>query len=274
MRIRKLSLQAFGPYVGKVALDFARGLGENRCFLIHGMTGAGKTTLLDAICFALYGKASGSLRTGTMLRSDKAAPETETWVELEFALGTRGYRVLRSPAYRREDRKSATRARAELYVQRGGEEELLVTGTSEVTEYLETLTGFRCEQFRQVVLLPQGEFRAFLMSDSRRRGELMQALFHTERYAALEKRLKERALDLAARARDCRAQQAQLLMQAEVASAEELAAALAQQEQALTACRERTASLRLAHEAQQRRLVSGQRLAAAFARLAQAEKDW
>ena len=159
MRIRKLSLQAFGPYVGKVALDFARGLGENRCFLIHGMTGAGKTTLLDAICFALYGKASGSLRTGTMLRSDKAAPETETWVELEFALGTRGYRVLRSPAYRREDRKSATRARAELYVQRGGEEELLVTGTSEVTEYLETLTGFRCEQFRQVVLLPQRQVR-------------------------------------------------------------------------------------------------------------------
>ena len=272
MRIRKLSLQAFGPYVGKVVLDFARGLGENRCFLIHGMTGAGKTTLLDAICFALYGKASGSLRTGTMLRSDKAAPETETWVELEFALGARGYRVLRSPAYRREDRKSATRARAELYVQRG-EEELLVTGMSEVTEYLETLTGFRCEQFRQVVLLPQGEFRAFLMSDSRRRGELMQALFHTERYAALEKRLKERALDLAARARDCRAQQAQLLMQAEVASAEEFAAALAQQEQALTACRERTASLRLAHEEQQRRLVSGQTLAAAFARLAQAEKD-
>ena len=273
MRIRKLSLQAFGPYVGKVALDFARGLGENRCFLIHGMTGAGKTTLLDAICFALYGEASGSLRTGTMLRSDKAAPETETWVELEFALGTRGYRVLRSPAYRREDRKSATRARAELYVQRGGAEELLVTGTSEVTEYLETLTGFRCEQFRQVVLLPQGEFRAFLMSDSRRRGELMQALFHTERYAALEKRLKERALDLAARARDCRAQQAQLLTQAEVASAEELAAVFAQREQALTACRERTTSLRLAHEERQRRLVSGQTLAAVFARLAQAEKD-
>ena len=49
MRIRKLSLQAFGPYVGKVALDFARGLGENRCFLIPGMTGAGKATLRGAI---------------------------------------------------------------------------------------------------------------------------------------------------------------------------------------------------------------------------------
>lgn len=273
MKIKKLSLQAFGPYVGKVTIDFVRGLGTDRCFLIHGMTGAGKTTLLDAICFALYGKASGSLRTGAMLRSGKAAPEVETWVEFLFSLGERTYRVVRSPAYQREDRKSVTRARAELYAVQEGEERLLVTGVGEVTEYIETLTGFRCEQFRQVVLLPQGEFRAFLMSDSKRRGELMQALFHTERYAAIEKRLKQQAAELEERGKRCKAQREQLLAQAEADSESALAEALARQEALLASCKKKAAFLEQKRREKQQALSEAKALAAAFSRLAQAEKD-
>lgn len=273
MKIKKLSLQAFGPYVGKETIDFEKGLGADRCFLIHGMTGAGKTTLLDAICFALYGKASGSLRTGAMLRAGKAAPEVDTWVEFVFALGEHTYRVFRSPTYQREDRKSATRAQAELYAVEEDGERLLVTGVSEVTEYIETLTGFRCEQFRQVVLLPQGEFRAFLVSDSKRRGELMQALFHTERYAAIEKKLKEQAAELEARGEKCRTQREQLLAQAEVDSESALAELLRGQERKVAEYKAQEAHLQQQRQTRQKALTEAKALAASFARLTQAEKD-
>ena len=140
MKLQRLIMQAFGPYTERIELDFKKGLAGSTFFLIHGMTGAGKTTILDAISFALYGRASGSLRTGTMLRAGNAKPEMETEVELTFSLGTRTYHVLRRPKYQREDRKSATPARAELYdVQADGSEKLIVSGFSDVTERIEVL---------------------------------------------------------------------------------------------------------------------------------------
>ena len=58
MKPLKLTVRAFGPYPGEQVLDFAELKGRS-FFLIHGPTGAGKTSILDAICFALYGQASG-----------------------------------------------------------------------------------------------------------------------------------------------------------------------------------------------------------------------
>ncbi|MGN5476272.1 AAA family ATPase [Cupriavidus basilensis] len=100
-------MQAFGPFSGTEAIDFA-GLGEQAFFLIHGPTGAGKTTLLDAICFALYGDTSGGERSAQAMRSANAAPGTRTEVVLEFGLGPQRYRVVRSPA---QERAEAARRR-------------------------------------------------------------------------------------------------------------------------------------------------------------------
>ena len=71
MRPKKLTMTAFGPYAGWQEIDFAALDGQS-LFLIHGPTGAGKTTLFDAICFALYGEASGGLRQTDSFRSDYA----------------------------------------------------------------------------------------------------------------------------------------------------------------------------------------------------------
>ena len=83
MRPIKLIMSAFGPYADKIILDMTK-LGDRGIYLVTGDTGAGKTTIFDAICYALYGQASGELRSADLFRSKYATKETPTFVEMEF----------------------------------------------------------------------------------------------------------------------------------------------------------------------------------------------
>src|SRR5438067_7609226 len=96
MKPLKLTVQALGPYAGEQSFDFAELKGRS-FFLIHGPTGAGKTSILDAMCFALYGQASGPGRAPRQMRSDHADLGTPTKVVFEFAVGPDHYRVERWP---------------------------------------------------------------------------------------------------------------------------------------------------------------------------------
>jgi len=100
MRPLHLTLSAFGSYAGKTEIDFTL-LGENGLFAITGETGAGKTTVFDAICFALFGEASGRIREPSAFRSRYATPDTPTYVEMDFQYNGQTYRIKRNPAYQR-----------------------------------------------------------------------------------------------------------------------------------------------------------------------------
>ena len=108
MRPLKLTISAFGPYAGECVLELAS-LGRSGLYLITGDTGAGKTTIFDAICYALYGKASGGARDNSELfRSKYASPETPTFVELEFSSHGKTYTVRRNPGYLRPARRGSS----------------------------------------------------------------------------------------------------------------------------------------------------------------------
>ena len=192
MKPLRLKMTAFGPYKDTEMIDFAE-LENNRLFVISGNTGAGKTTIFDGISFALYGSASGADRESyTMLRSDFAADDTHTAVELEFELNDRVYRILRQLGHVKKGNKTRTGERYEFYEKVDGKEIPCVDRqiVSEIDQKVEEIMGITQEQFKQIVMLPQGEFRKLLTSQTENKEAILRRLFKTEPYQYMSERLK------------------------------------------------------------------------------------
>ena len=196
MRPERLRISAFGPYAGQEDLDFSA-LGNHTLFLICGPTGAGKSTILDVMCYALYGKTSGAVRSGEDLRSNYVGYDRKTYVEFDFAIGDRHYRIYRSPTQllkrQKGDRSKPVehKGKADFYeIDEEGREKAHITSKG-VDSAVEKLLGVGLEQFRQIILLPQGDFRKLLLADSSDRQKIMEQLFQTGIYLAFEKRLQE-----------------------------------------------------------------------------------
>ncbi|MBB6217675.1 exonuclease SbcC [Anaerosolibacter carboniphilus] len=227
MKPIKLSMGAFGPYAEVQAIDF-RELGDRNIFLIHGPTGAGKTTILDGICFALYGDTSGAERNGKNMRSHHAKPDQMTEVTFEFEIRGEFYRIYRIPEQERP-KKSGTgttlqTADASLWKRNGEDEEVLLkTGWKVVTEEIENIIGFKSSQFRQVIMLPQGQFRKLLVADSVERQNILEKLFRTELYRMIEELLKKSAKELRDEIKRNQEHQRLLLSQSGCQSLEEMA---------------------------------------------------
>ena len=193
MKPISLTIEAFGPYRDSVTLDFSA-LQDHSMFLISGPTGAGKTSILDAMVYALYGEPSGEVRKIDAIRSDFAEPERMTRVDFSFAIGEAQYRVERLPkqlvAKKRGTGMREQNASATVYEMKDGEWKVIATSAAAIRDTVQRIIGFRKDQFLQVVLLPQGEFRKLLVASTSEREELLHTLFRTELYRKLQEALK------------------------------------------------------------------------------------
>lgn len=190
MKPIKLKMSAFGPYADVETVDFSAFDGKG-LFLITGTTGAGKTTIFDAICFALFGETSGSSRNGEMLRSNFAKPLTRTYVELDFEHRGKKYRIIRTTsnevAKKRGTGSKIEGASAELT---GDDITTPLTKTGEVNNKISEIIGLKCDEYRQIAMLAQGEFKKFIESGSEKRSEIFRKIFHTDIYKEFQDRLK------------------------------------------------------------------------------------
>ena len=194
MKPLRLEMTAFGPYPKEVILDFAV-LANQSMFLITGPTGAGKTSILDAMVYALYGQTSGGLRDGSDMRSDYADATTPTSVVFEFQVGDHRYRMERTPKQElKKKRGTGTRvvlATAAISEWIDEDWKLLTTKAQEIRDYVQQIIGFRVDQFLQVVLLPQGDFRKLLVAPTSEREVLLHTIFKTSVYKRMQDVLKE-----------------------------------------------------------------------------------
>lgn len=190
MRIHSLHFAALGPFAGEVAIDFDA-LGSSSLFLIDGPTGSGKSTIIDALVFALYGDVAGEASDKERLRSAYAAPEAESFAELDFSTVAGRFRVRRTPAYERAKKRGTgtTPEPATVQVWRSvGERtwEPISARHAEADAEIARAVGLTRGQFLQTVVLPQGEFATFLRSESADRLPILERIFATEVYSRIQ----------------------------------------------------------------------------------------
>ena len=193
MKPIRLELKEFGPYKDEI-IEWDRIINEP-IFLITGKTGSGKSTLFDAITYALYNKTTGGKDIAS-LRTKTASDKDKTQVNFDFELNGKRYKIERTLAYLKTGNKNLTSGKVALMQYNNEELEVIATKEQEVKEKVEELIGLDDKQFCQIIILPQGKFKEFLLSKSSEKKETLRSLFNTYFYQKFVDQLQEQAKKL------------------------------------------------------------------------------
>lgn len=192
MKPVKLIISAIGPYAEELPPIEFGAFEEKGLFLISGDTGAGKTTIFDAICFALYGTTSGTYRDTKNLRSEYAKDSVKSYVDFYFTHQGRAFHVWRQPSYERQKQRGSgvitEKEKAVLYE----EGQTPIEGLTQVNHAVKELLHIDEKQFKQIVMIAQGEFWDLLNAKTDQRTEILRTIFLTSGYKNIEYKLKDR----------------------------------------------------------------------------------
>lgn len=192
MKPIKLIISAIGPYAGEVPEIAFDAFEEKGLFLISGDTGAGKTTIFDAICFALYGTTSGTYRNTKNLRSEYAKDSVQSYVDFYFSHQGRNFHVWRQPSYERQKQRGSgvvTEKEKAVFYEEG---QAPIEGLTQVNNAVRELLRIDEKQFKQIVMIAQGEFWELLNAKTEQRTEILRTIFLTSGYKNIEYKLKDR----------------------------------------------------------------------------------
>ena len=181
MKPIEVEFQAFGPYSGKEKVNFEK-LSSKGLFLICGNTGSGKTTILDAMTFALYGKSSTGARDDfASMRCTNAEFDTATFVK--FCFESNGVRYVFERRLNRKKKNLSASYNAAVINEEGIYKPLFENAKEKaLNEAAARIIGLEYEQFRQVVVLPQGQFEKFLTAASDEKEKILTSIFGEEKW--------------------------------------------------------------------------------------------
>lgn len=180
MRPLRLELRGFTAFRRTAVVDFS----GRTLFAITGPTGAGKSSLLDAMTWALYGQVP---RVGRSTHQLVTHGEKAMSVRFDFSARGHTYRVTRTTA-------GAIGTRLERQMEGEGDRWALVADRAgEVTKEIGKLVGLDYATFTKTIVLPQGEFGAFLRGEERERRDILSTLLGLEAYEAVGRAARGRA---------------------------------------------------------------------------------
>ena len=286
MRPVRLTMQAFGPYPSREVIDFRDAI-TTGLFGIYGQTGSGKSTIFSAMTFALFGQAARSEQELQSLRSDHADPGIPTEVELIFDIGERRYVVQRRPFQirpkQRGEGETSSPHEAFLFDATGIAVDELTEGRRGkiiaekkvilVGQAIEDMLGYGPEQFRQIVLLPQGRFERFLSANTPERLKILRDLFDVSLYQRFAAELKAKADAVEQLSRDQRAVIAGRLTAEDFESPDALSAGIETAAAQLTEQLEREEAARTVFKAIQKSMQNAESLEAKFEAAEASEKS-
>ncbi len=201
----KLVMKGFGSYLKETVIDFDS---VDSIFLIDGCTGAGKSMILDAITYALYGESAGDRtavsgdRTPLMSKCLRGEERRMT-VDFTFETAGRMYRFHREEWYTKPRKNSDSigtpQSKACVFDITNGEKQINSKDTyTEVNSIAEDILHMTCDQFCQIVVLPQGKIEKLLTGNSKEKGDLFRDLFGTEKIKRITDTLNKRSSEAAA----------------------------------------------------------------------------
>ena len=184
MRPELLTMQAFGPYKDLTTIDFTK-LDDHGIYLLTGPTGAGKTMIFDAIMYALYQTGSGEYRNKEDTFRNRNVPiDVKPFVRLTFSVLNKRYTIERTLRYKaKKDNKNLTDVKVYLKDETNNQ---LYTNLKEVNDKIIEIIGVDKNQFVQICMIAQGEFKKILNAKTQDRILIFRKLFNSEKYNELQ----------------------------------------------------------------------------------------
>jgi exonuclease SbcC len=203
MRPIRVDLDGFAVFREPTTVDFT----DTDFFALVGPTGSGKSTVLDAICFALYGTVP---RWGDRRAIANALAPSATEAKVRLVFESAGVKYVLTRVVRRDGKGNVATRHAGLEALPAGFDvskfdtglstedigEVLAGTPAEVDAAVQEVIGLPYEQFTKCVVLPQGEFAAFLHAKPAERQRILVNLLGLDVYG----RIREQATAVAATA--------------------------------------------------------------------------
>ncbi len=181
MRPLRLELEGFASFRERTEVDFA----DTDLFVFRGPTGSGKSSLIDAMIFALYGSIP-RYDNLNLIAPVVSQGKLRARVRLDFEARGRTYSAVRI-VQRTATGATTKEARLEERADDGATKTLAAT-ESELSARVRTdVVGLELDHFTKCVVLPQGEFAAFLRARPAERKRLLERLLGLGLYERLRR---------------------------------------------------------------------------------------